>query len=121
MVAGRHGNVCGRRRSRREVAVFAVTRLRAQGQDGEALAAAVAPLLAALAARPGFRDGELGRSADDPSLWALVTRWDGVGTYRRALSAAEVKIAGAPVWVHALDEPGAYLPVDDVTPSPRHA
>jgi quinol monooxygenase YgiN len=89
--------------------VFAVTRLRASGDDGEALPAAVAPLLAALSARPGFRDGELGRSADDPALWALVTRWDGVGSYRRALSAAEVKIAGAPVWVHALDEPGVYL------------
>ena len=89
--------------------MFAVTRLRATGEDADALAAAVSPLLAALAARPGFRDGELGRSADDPALWALVTRWDGVGAYRRALSAAEVKIAGAPVWVHALDEPGVYV------------
>ena len=89
--------------------MFAVTRFRAQGTDGEALAAAVAPLMAALAARPGFRDGELGRSADDPELWALVTRWDGVGSYRRALSAAEVKITGAPVWVHAIDEPGVYV------------
>jgi hypothetical protein len=96
--------------------VFAVTRLRATGRDGEALAAAVAPLLVALAERPGFRDGELGRSADDPSLWALVTRWDGVGSYRRALSAAEVKIAGAPVWLHALDEPGVFLSDEDVTP-----
>ena len=101
--------------------MFAVTRLRAGDGDDEALAAAVTQLLAALAARPGFRDGELGRSADDPSLWALVTRWDGVGTYRRALSAAEVKIAGAPVWVHALDEPGAYLPVEDVTAPPSDA
>ena len=89
--------------------MFAVTRFRAQGTDGEALAAAVAPLMAALAARPGFREGELGRSADDPELWALVTRWDGVGSYRRALSAAEVKITGAPVWVHAIDEPGVYV------------
>ena len=89
--------------------MFAVTRFRATGEDGEALAVADAPLLAALAARPGFRDGELGRSADDPSLWALVTRWDGVGSYRRALSAAEVKISGAPVWVHAVDEPGVYV------------
>jgi hypothetical protein len=89
--------------------VFAVTRLRASGPDGAALADAVATLLAALSARPGFRDGELGRSADDPGLWALVTRWDGVGWYRRALSASEVKIAGAPVWVHAVDEPGVYL------------
>jgi heme-degrading monooxygenase HmoA len=89
--------------------VFAVTRLRASDGEGDGLQAAVAPLLAALSARPGFRDGELGRSADDPALWALVTRWDGVGSYRRALSAAEVKIAGAPVWVHALDEPGVYV------------
>ena len=101
--------------------MFAVTRLRAAGQDGEALAAAVAPLLAALAQRPGFRDGELGRSADDPSLWALATRWDGVGSYRRALSAADVKIAGAPVWVYALDEPGVYLPHDDLPPGSRDA
>jgi hypothetical protein len=89
--------------------VFAVTRLRATDEDGGALAAAVPALLAALACRPGFRDAEFGCSADDPSLWALVTRWDGVGAYRRALSAAEVKITGAPVWVFALDEPGVYL------------
>jgi heme-degrading monooxygenase HmoA len=108
------------RSDKQEVAVFAVTRLRAW-DDGQELAAAVAELLAALARRPGFRDGELGRSADDPSLWALVTRWDGVGAYRRALSAAEVKIAGAPVWVHALDEPGAYLPQDDVAFGGRDA
>jgi len=94
--------------------VFAVTRLRAPEQDGDALATAVAGLIAALSTRPGFRDAELGRSADDPTLWALVTRWDGVGAYRRALSAAEVKITGAPVWVHAVDEPGVYLPREDV-------
>ncbi len=85
-----------------------VTRLRVPGTDA-GFAAAVDVLLSALAARPGYRDGELGRCTDDPELWALVTRWDGVGAYRRALSAAEVKIAGAPVWVHAVDEPGAYV------------
>jgi hypothetical protein len=91
--------------------VFAVTRLRS---DDEALAADVASLLGALSVRPGFLAGELGRSADDPHLWALVTRWDGVGSYRRALSNAEVKISGAPVWVHAVDEPGVYLPSGDL-------
>ncbi|HYX96682.1 MAG TPA: antibiotic biosynthesis monooxygenase [Geodermatophilus sp.] len=90
--------------------VFAVTRMRVPEADAHGLAAAVDVLLAALAARPGFRDGELGRCTDDDGLWALVTRWDGVGAYRRALSAAEVKLAGAPVWVYALDEPGVYLP-----------
>ena len=87
-----------------------MTRLRVSPADAAGLAAAVDALLAALAARPGYRDGELGRCTDDPGLWALVTRWDGVGAYRRALSAAEVKLAGAPVWQHAVDEPGAYVP-----------
>ncbi|WP_233492495.1 antibiotic biosynthesis monooxygenase family protein [Blastococcus sp. TF02A-30] len=89
--------------------MFAVTRLRATGDDGEELAGAVAALLDALGGRAGFLGGEVGRSTEDPTLWALLTRWDGVGSYRRALSAAEVKIAGAPVWVHALDEPGVYV------------
>ncbi|SDY93994.1 Antibiotic biosynthesis monooxygenase [Geodermatophilus africanus] len=96
--------------------MFAVTRLRVSEADAGALPAAVDVLLAALAARPGFRDGELGRCTDDDGLWALVTRWDGVGAYRRALSAAEVKLAGAPVWVHALDEPGVYLPQEERPP-----
>ena len=96
--------------------MFAVTRLRVSEADADAFAAAVDVLLAALATRPGFRDGELGRCTDDDGLWALVTRWDGVGAYRRALSAAEVKLAGAPVWVYALDEPGVYLPEEERTP-----
>jgi quinol monooxygenase YgiN len=93
--------------------VFAVTRLRVTSDEAARLTGEVAALLAALAARPGFQDGRVGRSADDPALWALVTHWDGVGAYRRALSAAEVKIAGAPVWVHAVDEPGVYLDEED--------
>ncbi len=89
--------------------MFAVTRLRATGQDADELVAAVGPLLEALGAMPGFRGADFGRAADDPDLFALVTRWEGVGAYRRGLSAAAVKIAGAPVWVHALDEPGVYV------------
>jgi heme-degrading monooxygenase HmoA len=89
--------------------VFAFTRLRVPAADVPALSTAAAELLTALAARPGFRDGELGRAAEDPELFALCTRWDGVGAYRRALSAAEVKITGAPVWAYAVDEPGVFL------------
>jgi hypothetical protein len=93
--------------------MFAVTRLRLPENEGSELSVAVGALLAALAARPGFVDGEVGRSTEDGGLWALLTRWDGVGAYRRALSAAEVKIAGAPVWVHAVDEPGVYVDAED--------
>ena len=89
--------------------MFAVTRLRVPDDAVPTFLAQAAELLAALRAQRGFLDGELGRAADDPQLFALCTRWDGVGAYRRGLSAAEVKITGAPVWVHALDEPGVYL------------
>ncbi|MPQ97511.1 antibiotic biosynthesis monooxygenase [Modestobacter sp. I12A-02628] len=89
--------------------MFAVLRLRVPDGGADELAAQVTELLAALAGRPGFLGGESGRAVDDPSLWAVVTRWDGVGAYRRGLSAAEVKVAGAPVWLHVVDEPGAFL------------
>jgi heme-degrading monooxygenase HmoA len=89
--------------------VFAVTRMRVPAGEVAAFTDAAGALLATLRSRPGFRDGELGRAADDPELFALHTAWDGVGAYRRALSAAEVKIAGAPVWQHAVDEPGVFL------------
>ena len=90
--------------------MFVVTRLRVPEGEQDGFVTAVSELIGALSARPGFRDAELGSAPDEPGLWALVTQWDGVGAYRRGLSAAEVKIAGAPVWVHAVDEPGVYLP-----------
>jgi hypothetical protein len=64
--------------------------------------------LVTLAARPGFVRGRLGRAADDPAEWALVTEWEGVGAYRRALSAYEVKVHATPLLARARDEPGAY-------------
>jgi quinol monooxygenase YgiN len=94
--------------------VFVLTRLRPPDGEAAEFARAGAALLGALSARPGFLGGEVGRAAEEPGLWALLTRWDGVGSYRRALSAAEVKITGAPVWVHAVDEPGVFLDADDV-------
>ncbi|MCO7221698.1 antibiotic biosynthesis monooxygenase [Klenkia sp. PcliD-1-E] len=92
--------------------MFALTRFRTD--DPAALRADAVLLLAALRQRPGFRTGEFGTAADDPGLAALLTTWDGVGSYRRALSWHEVKIAGAPVWVHAVDEPGVFVPGVDV-------
>ncbi|HEV7658128.1 MAG TPA: antibiotic biosynthesis monooxygenase [Mycobacteriales bacterium] len=64
--------------------------------------------LAALAARPGFRRGHAGRSVDDPAEWVLVSEWDGVGAYRRALGTYEVKLAATPLLAQARDEAGAF-------------
>lgn len=64
--------------------------------------------LAALAARPGYLRGQLTRSLDEPAHWCLVTEWESVGAYRRALGAFEVKVAANPLLAESLDEPSAY-------------
>ena len=64
--------------------------------------------LRALAERPGYVDGVIGRSTDDPTLWLMTLRWESVGAYRRALSAYDVKIAAVPLLSTAIDEPTAY-------------
>lgn len=54
--------------------------------------------LAVLARRPGFVRGSLGRATDDADAWVLVTEWDSVGSYRRALGNAEVKMTATPLF-----------------------
>lgn len=61
-----------------------------------------------LAACSGYIDGTVGRSVDEPELWVLTTRWDGVGAYRRALSSYDVKVGAVPLLSRAIDEPSAY-------------
>jgi hypothetical protein len=75
---------------------------------GDSLRTDLEAAVAVLARQQGFRSGELGRNLDDPSLWVLVTRWDDVGSYRRALSAYDVKLSVVPILSRALDEPSAY-------------
>ena len=69
----------------------------------------------ALATRPGYVTGRIGRNVDDPTLWVLTTSWENVGAYRRALSSYDVKLDAVPVLSRALDEPSAYEPVDPGT------
>lgn len=63
---------------------------------------------AALAARPGYLGGRIGRNVDEADLWVLVTEWADVGSYRRALSSYDVKLAAVPVLSRAIEEPSAY-------------
>ena len=64
--------------------------------------------LATLGARPGYVRGRLGRAYDDPTQWTLVTEWESVGAYRRALSAYEVKVHATRWLAGSLDEPSAF-------------
>jgi quinol monooxygenase YgiN len=70
--------------------------------------------LAALAARPGYLRGTLGRSTDDPAAWLLLTEWENIGSYRRALGAFDVKMHATPLLATARDLPGAFEPLLDV-------
>ena len=72
--------------------------------------------LDALSERPGYLRGSLGRSADDPQVWLLLTEWENVGSYRRALGDYQVKVHATTLLAEALDLPTAYEPLREVAP-----
>jgi quinol monooxygenase YgiN len=96
--------------------VLVVTRFSVGEAGAAAFADQAAAALAALAGCPGYRRGSLGQAADDPTGWVLVTEWDGVGAYRRALSRYEVKVAATPLLALAHDEPSAFEVLREVSP-----
>ena len=67
-----------------------------------------AAALKTLGGCPGFVRGRLGRGIDDAADWVLVTEWDSVGAYRRALGSYAVKLHAAPLLGLARDEAGAF-------------
>jgi heme oxygenase (mycobilin-producing) len=76
--------------------------------DREAFTGRAHTALEALAGRPGYLRGRLARAYDEPEHWCLVTEWESVGAYRRALSAFDVKVKATPLLAEALPEPSAY-------------
>jgi quinol monooxygenase YgiN len=95
--------------------VLVVSRFRVPEADGPSFREGIATAHAALAERPGYVGGEVGRNLDDPELWVLTTRWEHVGAYRRALSSYDVKLHAVPLLSRALDEPSAYEVVEPGT------
>ena len=88
--------------------MLVATRLRVPEPESAALRTAAEDLLTLLATKTGFVGGHLGRAPDEPDLWVLVTHWVGVGAYRRALSAYDVKMAAPVVMAHAVPEASAF-------------
>jgi quinol monooxygenase YgiN len=72
--------------------------------------------LAALAERPGYVSGRLTRALDDPAYWTLVTEWESVGAYRRALSGYDVKVRAAPLLALSRNEPSAFETLASAAP-----
>jgi hypothetical protein len=93
--------------------VIVITHFADGGDDFVARAGAA---LAALSLRPGYLRGTLGRSADDPTAWILLTEWENVGSYRRALSGYGVKLHATPLLASARDLPAAFEELLDVAP-----
>lgn len=90
--------------------VLVVNRFR----GGPDFGARLAPVVELLSAKPGFRDAEVAQNLDEPDLWVLVTRWQNVGSYRRALGGLESKMIVVPLLSEAIDEPSAYGPPEVV-------
>jgi quinol monooxygenase YgiN len=88
--------------------MLTVIRYRVDPADARTFLNHARAALAVLADRTGWRAGHIGRATDDPALWVLTSEWDDVGSYRRALSAPEVKVAAAPLLARAIDEPTAF-------------
>lgn len=66
--------------------------------------AAIGPL----AERPGCLGVSIGLATDQVDLVSVVSRWEGVGAYRRALSNFDVKLHAIPFLSTAIDEPSAF-------------
>lgn len=64
--------------------------------------------------RPGCLDAQVVRNLDEPDLWAIVSRWENVGAYRRSFNGYEAKFVLVSLLSEALDEPGAFGDPEEV-------
>ena len=88
--------------------MLAITRFSIPLGVGSLFRGQLESIRAILAQAPGFIDGQIGQNLDDPTLWLLSTRWENLGSYRRALSSTRAKLEAIPILARAIDEPGAY-------------
>ena len=95
--------------------MLVVSRFRVDDAETASFRADLERAREALAARPGYVEGRIGRTVDDPELWVLTTVWEHVGAYRRALSAYDVKLGAVPLLSRAVDEPSAFEVVEPET------
>ena len=89
--------------------VFAIARFRVDPSQHEEFLERLRTAHDALKSCAGYLNGEIGLNTDEPGLIALVTRWENIGSYRRAFSNFQVKVDAVPVLAQAIDEPGGYV------------
>jgi len=79
----------------------------AQGERDEFLLQLRAAL-EVLSRRTGYIEGSIGRATDQADLVLLATRWQDVGSYRRALGNYDVKVEVVPLLSKAINDASAY-------------
>lgn len=88
--------------------MLAVTR-HTVGDGGEAdFLARAGELVDALGGCQGHIATKVGRALDEPTQWLVVSEWENVGSYRRALSTYDVRVRAVPLLATAQDEPSAF-------------
>lgn len=97
--------------------LLVVGRYRVAPEDRAAFHVDAAAALDVLSSQTGFTQGSIAQSTDDADLLLIRTEWSGVGAYRRALSAYDVKVGAVPLLSRAIDEPSAFEVVLHLTPS----
>lgn len=88
--------------------LLVVSRYHVDVAEQDEFNAAVDEAIGALSLRPGFIEARYGRSIDEPGILTLTSRWQDVGSYRRALSSFDVKMRAVPLLSRAVDEPSAF-------------
>ncbi len=88
--------------------VIVISRFRVSDAERPDFLTAADDALAALTAQDGCLAADLAQATDDPHLLLLRTEWAGIGAYRRALSAFDVKVRAVPLLSTCLDEPSAF-------------
>ncbi len=102
--------------------MLVISRFRYDEALAERATSELAGCLDRLSEQSGYLAGTVGRALDDPTLWVLQTRWENVGSYRRALSSYEIRLAVVPLLSYAVDEPSAYeIIVGEGATSPNEA
>lgn len=96
--------------------MLVVTRYRVPRDQAVEFRGQARAALGVLAAQSGWIGGQLGRATDDATLWVLSSQWRDVGSYRRALSAYDVKLHVVPLLSRAIDEPTAFEVLTTVGP-----